>query len=494
MNLKKLIKNISLKEIRGPKEIEITGLSSNSKLVAPGHLFIAKRGHLDDGTRYIPEAVASGAVALLTDIYDPSLKEVTQLICTDVRAMEAKLAAEFYGYPAEELFLVGVTGTNGKTTTTFLVKHLLDTLGVKCGLIGTIEYIIGETRYQATRTTPDVISNHKMLREMCQQGCHAAVMEVTSHALAQNRVENIDFDAALFTNLSLDHLDYHQTMEAYSEAKRKLFLSLDPKNSAKRKKYPKIACFNADSPWWKGMAEGCQAQIITYACHNKADFKADNITLTPTGTTFELNHRGTIYPVFTPLAGRYNVYNTLGAIALMQGHGFAMKAILEALKTFTSVPGRLEPVPNKLGLKVFVDFAHSDDALTNVLECLKEIKTGRIITVFGCGGDRDRSKRPKMARAAEALSDFVIVTNDNPRSEDPALIAQEIVAGFQHKNYLVELDRKAAIEKAIAQATLEDIILIAGKGHEAYQVFAHKTIEFDDRKMAAELVAQKGRS
>lgn len=492
MNLKKLIKNIAIKEIKGPKDIEITGLSVNSKLVGPGHLFIAKRGFSDDGTKYIPEAVANGAVALLTDIYDPSLKNVTQLLCSDVAASEAKLAAEFYGYPAHELFLVGITGTNGKTTTTFIVKHLLDTLGQKSGLIGTIEYIIGKMRYQATRTTPDVISNHKMLREMRLQGCEAAVMEVTSHALHQNRVENLDFDVAVFTNLSIDHLDYHQTMEAYAEAKRKLFIGLDPKGSPKRKKYPKTACFNADSPWWKVVAAGCPAKITTYACHSPADFQAQNLALTPQGTSFDLLYQGQVYPAFTPLAGRFNVYNTLAAIAACRSHGLELPAILEALKSFPRVPGRLELVPNRSGLKVFVDFAHSDDALVNVLECLKEFRKGRIITVFGCGGDRDRTKRPKMAQAAEVHSDIVIVTNDNPRSEDPQAIANEVIAGFQKQKPIIELDRRKAIEKAIHLATLDDIILIAGKGHEPYQVFAHKTIEFDDRKMARELADLKG--
>lgn len=491
MKLKKLIRDLPFKEIKGSKEIEITGLSSNSKLVGPGHLFIAKRGHLDDGSKYIPEAIENGAQAILTDIYDPSISHISQLIHPNVASMEAKLAAEFYSYPAREMFLVGVTGTNGKTTTTYLLRHLLDTLGEKSGLIGTIEYILGESCYQATRTTPDVLSNHKMLREMRQQGCEAAVMEVTSHALSQNRVENIDFDVAIFTNLSLDHLDYHNTLEAYAKAKKELFLSLDPKNSSKKKRFPKTACFNADSPWSAYMAEGCKARVLTYSCEKSADFKAENIQLTPKGTSFDLLYEKKSYPAFTPMAGRFNVYNALAALAAMTARDFSIQEILEAMSSFRQVPGRLELVPNALDYKIFVDFAHSDDALTNVLECLKEFSCGKIITVFGCGGDRDRIKRPKMARAAEEHSDLVIVTNDNPRSEDPEKIANEVIQGFREKKHVVELDRKKAIEKALAWATKEDIILIAGKGHEPYQIFAHKTVEFDDRKMAKQLAHQQ---
>ena len=486
MKLKKLLRRTPIKKIYGPKDIEITGLTSNSKLVCPGHLFIAKRGRVEDGAKYIPEAIRSGAKAVLTNFYDPSLN-VTQIIYPDIALIEPLLAAEFYDHPSREMLIIGVTGTSGKTTTTFLIKHLLDTLGKQSGLIGTIEYINGQRRYPATRTTPDVISNHKMLREMKHHGCEAAVMEVTSHALDQNRVELIDFDVAVFTNLTLEHLDYHKTVEAYAAAKQKFFLSLNSKN----KKSPKVACFNADSPWSAYMSEGCKAKILTFGCVENADFKAENIALTPSGTHFDLIYLGEKRKAFTPMAGRFNVYNALGAIAALASQGHPLDKILDALKTFPGVPGRLELVANPLNLKVFVDFAHKEDALINVLDCLKEFKVGKIITVFGCGGDRDRTKRPKMARAIEENSDIVILTNDNPRTEDPALIAKEAAAGFQQNKALIELDRKKAIGKAIELATLDDIVLIAGKGHEPYQIFAHKTIEFDDRKVALELATLK---
>lgn len=491
MKLKKLLKEIPFKQFKGSKDIEITGVCANSKLVAPGNLFIAKKGRQDDGALYIPEAIAAGAVAVLTDIYDPSLKSVAQIIHPDVASIEGLLSAIYYQFPSDELFMVGVTGTNGKTTTAFLVKHLLDKLEGPCGLIGTIEYIIGQHRYQATRTTPDVTTNHKMLREMILQGCRSAVMEVTSHALDQGRVQNIDYDAAIFTNLTLDHLDYHHTMENYCMAKNKVFRSLKPEKKKKIKNSTKLAIVNSDSPWHQRMLEGCQAEAFTYGILSDARLKATDIELTPTHTSFKVQYKGKTYSCTWPFIGRFNVYNCLAAISIGLARQAPIDTIIDILQSPPTVLGRLQQVQNPLGLKIYVDFAHSDDALVNVLECLQELKKGRIITVFGCGGDRDQTKRPKMAQAAEEYSDFSIVTSDNPRSEDPEAIARQIIKGFKNsKNYLVELDRRAAILKAIEMATQDDIVLIAGKGHETYQIFAHKTIEFDDAKIAMQTCQQ----
>jgi UDP-N-acetylmuramoyl-L-alanyl-D-glutamate--2,6-diaminopimelate ligase len=487
MKLKKLFKDIPVKDIKGSKDVEITGLCNNSKLVSPGNLFVARKGRSDDGAQYIPEAIEAGAAAVLTDIYDPSLKNITQIIHPNPNAIEGVLAAHYYQKPSDELFMVGITGTNGKTTTSFLVKYLLDKLNVSCGLIGTIEYIIGQHRHQATRTTPDVITNHKMLREMILHDCKAAVMEVTSHALDQGRVEYIDFDVAIFTNITLDHLDYHATMENYAEAKRKLFLSLSPHAKKSHSIKPK-AVINADSPWQQKMVEVCPADVLTYGIENPADLKASDIKLTQTGTTFTVTYQKHSVAFNWPLIGRFNVYNALAAISVGLIRGQTLENLKDMMSFFPSVPGRLESVNNALGLKIYVDFAHSDDALLNVFDCLQELKTGRIITVFGCGGDRDRSKRPKMAQVCEEHSDICIITSDNPRSEDPQAICNEIISGFKSNEvYLVELDRRKAIEKAIEIATPDDIVLIAGKGHETYQMFAHKTIEFDDRKIAAEI-------
>ncbi len=493
MKLKELLKKIPVRQIKGSTNLNITGVCANSKKIAPGNLFIARKGRVYDGATYIPEAIASGAIAVLTDIFDPFLdKKITQIIHSDVGSIEGIVAAHYYNFPSNELFLVGVTGTNGKTTTSFFVKHLLDYFGGVCGLIGTIEYIIGDHCYRAIRTTPDVPSTHKLLREMVIQGCSNAVMEVTSHALDQNRVDFIDFDIAIFTNLTLDHLDYHETMENYCKAKNKLFRSLN--SSKNKKKYPRgrTAIVNIDSSWSEKITEGCSANLITYGIVGKADVKAENIHLSPSGTAFTLCYKGNLMTVKLPLVGRFNVYNSLAAIAVGICCGFPLDKMAEALASVPVIAGRLEPVSNPLGLKIYVDFAHSDDSLQNVLECLQEFKTGRIITVFGCGGNRDAEKRPKMARVCEMYSDIVILTSDNPRNEDPVDIANQAIKGFsENSTHIVELDRELAIDKAISLANQNDIILIAGKGHEPYQVFSHKTIEFDDRKVALKLCQKR---
>lgn len=485
MKVKKLLKGIPIQQVKGSKEVAISGLCANSKLVAPGHLFIAKKGKTDDGARYIPEAIQAGACAILTDLYDPSLKHVTQLIHSDVAAMEAMLAAAYYQFPSDHLWMVGVTGTSGKTTISLLTKYLLDHLYGPCGLIGTIEYIMGQHRYPATRTTPDVIQNHRLLREMIKQGCRSAVMEVTSHAMDQGRVAEIDFDVAIFSNLTPEHLDYHPSMEHYAEAKSHLFRSL-----GKGKKKAALAILNVDDPWHMKMRENCNVPILTYGIDHPADLMASHIHLNRTGTALQVTYQGKTVACQWPLVGRFNVYNCLAAMVVALSRQMALEEVAARMVTLPFVRGRLEAVPNDLQLKIYVDFAHKDDALANVLQTLEELKTGRIITVFGCGGDRDRFKRPRMAATSERYSDWTIVTSDNPRSEDPEAICQEIAKGFTKKNYTIELDRRLAIRQAIEMASKEDIILIAGKGHEVYQIFAHKTIEFDDCKVVAEICSE----
>lgn len=486
MKLKKLFKDIEEAQIKGSKELQITGICSHSKLASPGNLFIARKGFAYDGANYIAEAIRAGASAILTDMYDPSLKTVTQIIHPQPAKIEGSLAALYYQNPSEELFMVGITGTNGKTTTSYLTKFFLDHLeSDNAGLIGTIEYLIGSHRYQATQTTPDVVANQKMLKEMCNQKSKSCVMEVTSHALDQGRVNQVHFDAAVFTNLTQDHLDYHKTMEAYCLAKNRLFADLH--NSKKGSCY---AIVNNDSPWTEKILEGCKAEIFTYGTKNPSRLFAKDIQLTSQGTKFHLLYQDKQIPCQIPLVGRFNVYNCLAATAvcLVKGHG--LETIVPLYSRLPAICGRLEPVENHLGLKILVDFAHSDDALKNVLECLAELKTGKILTVFGCGGDRDQQKRPKMAKAAEAYSDLCIVTSDNPRGEDPEAICRQVISGFTSNAYIVELDRKKAIELAILRASPGDIILIAGKGHETSQIFAHRTIDFDDRKVAQEILRE----
>lgn len=472
MRLKKLIDGLDIKVVKGSKDIEIAGLSSNSKQVGHGFLYIAKQGESHDGNQYVPDAILAGAVAILSDLYNPFLDTVTQLITKDTKAIESVLAARFYDNPHEKLFLVGVTGTSGKTTTSYLIKHLLG----ESGLIGTIECIIKDHRIKSDLTTPDCITCYKLLKEMVSEKLPSAVMEVSSHALAQGRVQGILYDVALFTNLTREHLDYHETMEAYAKEKAKLFSKL---------KKGGVGIINLDDPWSGHMQ--CDHPMITYGIENEADFRATDITMTLSGSRFTLHYQGEKEEVKIPLIGRFNIYNALAAIAVAHVKGMDRSEIKRRLATFQPVPGRLQLASSKEGAYVFVDFAHKTDALKNVLLALQEVKKGRLFTIFGCGGNRDREKRPDMAKVAEEYSDFVIVTSDNPRNEDPEEIIREIQKGFSEKNYIIEIDRKKAIEKGLSLLQKGDILLIAGKGNETTQIFANRTIFFDDVRVAEEL-------
>ncbi|CAF23038.1 UDP-N-acetylmuramoyl-L-alanyl-D-glutamate--2,6-diaminopimelate ligase [Candidatus Protochlamydia amoebophila] len=492
MKLKELFRNIESCQFKGSQEVLLTGLTANSKSLSPGNLFIAKKGKMFDGNSYIKEAIQSGACAILTDLFDPCLKKVVQIIHPNPNEIESILARDYYQNSSEELFMVGITGTNGKTTISFIIKYLLDLFHGPCGLIGTIEYIVGSHRYQATRTTPDVIENHKMLYEMSLSGTKSAVMEVTSHALIQKRVEYIDFDVAVFSNLTLDHLDYHLTMENYCAAKNCLFEGLGEQPTKKRNE--KWAIVNIDDPWCEQIVKGCQAHRLTYGIDKPADLQASHIKLSSQGTSINLTYQGQTIECFWPLLGRFNIYNCLAAIGVLLTQNIPLKEIVEKMACIPNVKGRLEKVLNNLELDIYIDFAHTDDALSNVLKTLSEIKKGRLLTIFGCGGDRDPSKRPKMAIASEQYSDLSIVTSDNPRSENPISICQEIVTGFVNPNsFIVEIDRRAAIQKAIEIASPGDMILIAGKGHETYQILSHQIIEFDDAKVAAEICLQQNK-
>lgn len=476
MKLRKLLQNLPVTFVSGNKDIEITGLTSHSKYVHPGTLFIAKKGHVDDGSKYIEEAISSGATAVLSDMANPFLK-VAQIVHPNPAEIEAELAATYYQNPSNELFTIAVTGTSGKTTITTILKHLLDRLQIKTGLIGSIEHIIGDIKRSAEKnTTPDVISNHKMLREMVNAGCKAAALEVTSHALVQGRVNHIDFDVAVFTNLTHDHLDYHQTMENYAKAKQMLFNNLGS---------DKHAVINVDSPHADMMIENCKAQILTYGFSEKALLRCTAAKLSPDETTFEVSFKGQKAIFRWNLIGKHNISNALAVMGVLLVQGTSFSTLPELLAKAPAVSGRLERVGNSL---VFVDYAHKPDALEKVLSFLQEIKKGRLITVFGCGGDRDQKKRPVMASISEKLSDLTIITSDNPRTEDPLSIISDIVKGFSKTNYQIEPDRKKAIEKAIKTAKKDDLILIAGKGHETYQIFSHQTIAFDDREVAQQFL------
>lgn len=470
MRLKRLIEQVEGLVVRGSREGEISGLCADSRLVAPGDLFVARRGEIHDGTHYILDAIQAGAVAVLTDLYDPFL-EVPQLIHPDVPSIEAQLASHFFHNPSHSLKMVGITGTNGKSTTAFLLKAILDKQGAQAGLIGTIEWVVGSHRFPGKMTTPEAITTHKLLREMVNVGCKAAIMEVSSHALDQNRVGEVDFDIGLLTSFSQDHLDYHGSMEAYKEAKMRLFTGL---------KEGGWAIYNQDEPF----IPVTKGQLMSYGLEKEADLMAKNVQLSEKGILFTACHEGEEQVCKSDLIGRFNVYNLLAAIAASLKCGISLEEATRALKTCRAVPGRLERVRNKRGLSLFVDYAHSPDALEKILNTLSPFKKGKLITVFGCGGDRDQNKRAKMGEVVERGSDLAIVTSDNPRSEDPQAIADGILKGMTQSSPLVELDRKKAIEKAVQLAEKGDIILIAGKGHEKEQIFARQVVPFDDVQVA----------
>lgn len=470
------------------QEVWISSICADSKLAEPGSLFIARKGTLQDGALYAAEAVARGSAALLTEQYLPAFPSIPQIICADPAAIEAKLAAHYYDFPAQELCMIGVTGTNGKTTTSWILYQLLCQLGRPAGWIGTIEYRVGSASYPASRTTPGASHLQKLMREMCDAGCRSAVMEVTSHALDQGRVAEIEFDAALFTNLTPDHLDYHKDMESYCAAKNRLFRGLGQGS----KKKSKWAVVNRDSPWHKRVLEGCTTPILTYGIEGDADLRASGLTMTPDGMALQLLFQGTAYRCQIPYIGRYNVSNVLGAIAFLLTQGVDLNRVLPLLEDLPPVRGRLEPVKNGLGIRIYVDFAHTGDGLKQVLSTLSAVKQRRLLLVFGCGGDRDRRRRKEMAEAAEAYADHTIITSDNPRSEDPEAICAEIARAFRSPSrYSIEADRLSAIRRVLEQALPEDIVLIAGKGHETYQIQGSRTLHFDDVEVVSNILKSR---
>lgn len=478
MKLKKLLIEIPGLEVKGSKEIEIRGLCNNSKLAAPGYLFFAKKGFTQDGARFTKEAILSGAVAVVTDFYDPFLQGVVQIVCNNVSKLEPLLAERFYGSSSEKMFLVGVTGTNGKTTCSYLIKHLLDSLKKPCGLIGTIEWIIKDSVFPSTHTTPDILTNHRLLHDMLEAGCKAAVMEVSSHGLDQKRVEGLHFSVAVFTNLTQDHLDYHKSMEEYAEAKSKLFRALSPTS---------VAVVNKDSPWTERMLENSSCKVLTYGFSLDADVRVEDLTLSADGSSCFICYKNDKLFFKSPLVGKFNMYNMLAAVCVGIVAQLDLVEILRVLSSFTAVSGRLERVENTFGKNIFVDYAHTEDALKNTLNTLREISQGRLLCVFGCGGNRDKGKRPKMGAVAVEVADEVFVTSDNPRDESPEEIIREILSGIPKLDHVrVEIDRRVAICEAIKSLGPKDVLLIAGKGHENTQIFMDHSIHFDDRIVAKE--------
>jgi UDP-N-acetylmuramoyl-L-alanyl-D-glutamate--2,6-diaminopimelate ligase len=404
------------------------------------------------------------------------------VVVPSTREALADLAAAFYERPARHLKLAAVTGTNGKTTTTFLIKHICEKAGLRCGLIGTVRYEIGERVLPATRTTPESLDLQELLAQMANAGCQAAAMEVSSHALAQERTRGLEWNVAVFTNLTQDHLDFHGTMENYFESKAKLFTDL-AQQTAKTKP---VAVINLDDRYATQLLGRIDKKIstITYGMVVRADFRASNYRTEFGGTSYQLDARGKNYLVRVPLIGRFNVSNSLAALAAANALGINLREAILSLGKSPQVPGRLEAVPAKRQFQVFVDYAHTPDALLSVLKTLRELEPRRLIVVFGCGGDRDTQKRPLIGQVVDLNADHAIITSDNPRKEDPDAIIAEVEKGFRSDHYEKIPERAAAIARAISLAQPRDIVVIAGKGHEAYQEFADHTVPFDDLQVA----------
>ncbi|HEY1687062.1 MAG TPA: UDP-N-acetylmuramoyl-L-alanyl-D-glutamate--2,6-diaminopimelate ligase [Tepidisphaeraceae bacterium] len=454
------------------QNVPVTGVEEDSRKVQPGNVFIARAGTKTDGRRFIADAIANGAIALVTDTKIEGIG-VPQLILPDSSAA-ARIANAFHQYPSHTVKLIGITGTNGKTTSTYIVRHLLKKIGRKCGLIGTVEIDDGKSSIEAEMTTPGAIEVARLLARMRDNGCRACAMEVSSHALDQNRVAGVRFAGAAFTNLTGDHLDYHKTMENYAAAKAKLFQSLDGDS---------VAVHNVDDPHWQRIVQDCKGRHISFGIRKKADYSAEDIEVTAQGSRFMLVTPGGDAQVQMQLIGKHNIENALTAAALV-GEIFHLTPaqIAAGLNDATGAPGRLQHAVLGLPFAVLVDYAHTDDALKNVLTALAPITKGKLRVLFGCGGDRDKTKRPRMAKIAAKLADAVYVTSDNPRTEDPNSIVADILPGFPAKSQptCVEPDRRAAIARILEDAREGDVVLLAGKGHENYQIIGTTKHHFDD--------------
>jgi UDP-N-acetylmuramoyl-L-alanyl-D-glutamate--2,6-diaminopimelate ligase len=473
----------------------ISGLEYDSRRIKPGDLFVAMRGESSDGNKFIDQAIAAGAVAVVTDsATEKPRPDVAWAQVPHGRRALARLSANFYKKPAERLAVTGITGTNGKSTTAFLLESILAAAGRKSALIGTIEYHVAGKILPAPHTTPEALELNRILGEALGQGATEAVMEVSSHALEQQRVYGIPFDVAVFTNLTRDHLDYHHTMEEYFSSKQVLFEGCGTEA-------PRVAVLNTDDEYGQKLVKISRkrsSEVLTYGL-TKGDFHAEKIEITPRGTRFDLITPKETVPLFSPLIGKVNVYNTLAAAGAAYARSCPIGLIARGVAALARVPGRFERVDCQQPFTVVVDYAHTDDALRNLTALAREFvqqagQKGRVITVFGCGGDRDRAKRPLMGEAAGRGSDFVVLTSDNPRSEDPLAIINDAMVGLQRSGtkYKTEPDRKAAITLALQEANPGDIVLIAGKGHEKMQVTRDGSIPFDDAEVAHKVLRAVG--
>ncbi|MEK7812949.1 MAG: UDP-N-acetylmuramoyl-L-alanyl-D-glutamate--2,6-diaminopimelate ligase [Candidatus Desantisbacteria bacterium] len=501
MQLQDLIEVLDKKEVKGVKDvqgnpaIQINNIAVDSRDVTAGSLFICVQGFIADGHNFIRQAVEKGAAAVLIDRDVPVPEGIASIEVASTRSAMGKIISAFHGFPSKYLKMIGVTGTNGKTTITYLIEAILNTAGYNAARLSTTQYRIGKEQIHAAHTTPDSIELQQLLKKAVDSKCTHLVMEVSSHALSLDRIDGCEFDTAVFTNLTVDHLDFHHTQDEYFRAKAKLFASLGKMSD---KGLPKLAIINTDSPFAERIMEavnpacvhvrgyGCNSSFQLECC--KADILASEIEINKDYTTF-LYH-GVRFKL--NLLGRHNVYNALAAIGVGESEGVELEEISRALESVDSIPGRFERIRCGQPFMVIVDYAHSPDALQNVLLTCKQLSPKRIITVFGCGGDRDITKRPQMGMISGELSDETILTNDNPRTESPEDILSEIESGLRQVSisYKIIPDRREAIFYAIGSAKQGDLVLIAGKGHEDYQIIGDKTIHFDDREVARQALSQ----
>jgi UDP-N-acetylmuramoyl-L-alanyl-D-glutamate--2,6-diaminopimelate ligase len=487
MRFTELLQGVETLDATG--EAEITAVEYDSRRIRPGALFLAMRGETTDGNRYIDDAIKRGASAVVSDAVGQiqAARSLAYAVVPHGRQALAAISANFYGHPAHRLKITGVTGTNGKTTTTFLIESLLRAGGRASALIGTIEYHIAGKVVPSPHTTPEALEINKFFHDALEAGVSEAVMEVSSHALAQGRVHGLPFDVAVFTNLTRDHLDYHGTMDNYFAAKALLFRGAGAQP-------PRVAIVNVDDEYGRRLAESSRkagSELIRYGIHHPADCTVQNIAYHVRGTSFEMKFHDLILNCRSRLIGEVNVYNVMAAAMAAHARGCSVEQIEDGIADFARVPGRFERVDAGQPFTVVVDYAHTDDALRNLIRIARNMLTsqqskGRIITLFGCGGDRDRTKRPLMGRAAGEGSDFVVLTSDNPRSEDPMAIIREAQLGLEQTSakFAIEANRRKAIEIAVSNARAGDVVLIAGKGHEKYQMTREGTLPFDDVEVA----------
>ena len=487
MKLKKIIQALKKAKVVHPANPEITGLSENSQKVNPGHLFFCIPGAKQDGKVFAQEAAAKGAAALVVQGKAVAGLKIPQILVKDSREALAVAAHFYYGFPSRKVRVIGVTGTKGKTTTTYLIRSILEQSGAKTGLIGTIAYEIGNKSYEANNTTPSALTLAELLNEMADSQCAWAVMEVSSHALEMKRVLGVEFEGAVFNNLGRDHLDYHKTFANYFKAKSRLFTEF---------KTVKARVVNADDPYGRKLLARLKSKGVGYGVKTKCPYQAKDVKVRPGKISFSV--QGEDFEV--PLSGLFNVYNCLGAIAVLKELGFGWKALQAGLAHAPAVPGRFEQVQGGTPYTVLVDYAHTPDALEQVLTASRQLIEGtshQLISVFGCGGDRDKTKRPLMGEISSRLADLTVITSDNPRTEDAKDILQDVIAGIPrrsiqngHRRVYVEEDRGKAIRLALTMARPGDVVLIAGKGHETYQVIGETKHHFDDREEVLKAVKE----